>query len=95
MCHNNNNKKGYSLRSIEEDFRGKHVSVHFRKNNGEARKLHGRLGVHSDSEGTRYFLIWSVRERGFRKIDAKDVLQITFRGEVIYEHISDELLEVA
>jgi hypothetical protein len=89
------NKLNTLIDSIIEQSRGRFLTVTFRKNNGEIRTINGRVGVNFrdwpadhrfDSEGTQtyYFLIWSVRDRGFRRINAENVIRIASQGTVLY-----------
>jgi hypothetical protein len=100
------NKLNALIDSIIEQSRGRFLTVTFRKNNGEIRTINGRVGVHHngwaadhryDSFGneTYYFLIWSVRDRGFRRINAENVIRIASQGTVIFTQESADRLEAA
>lgn len=81
--------------NIIEQSRGRFLTVTFRKKNGQLRTINGRIGVFHEgwpadyrydamqSEG-RFFLIWSVRDRGFRRVNAESVVRIASQGTVIF-----------
>lgn len=89
------NKLNALIDTLIEQSNGRFMTITFRKNNGQLRTINGRVGVYHDglpalhrydSFGTQsyYFLIWSVRDRGFRRINAEKVVRIASQGTVLY-----------
>lgn len=77
--------------SIIEESNGKFMTITFRKNNGHLRTINGRIGVFYEGmaadhrydsleQRQAYFLIWSVKERGYRRINANNVISIRSQG---------------
>ena len=76
---------------IIEESKGKFMTITFRKNNGDLRTINGRIGVFYEGMASdhrydslekrqAYFLIWSVRERGYRRVNADNVISIRSQG---------------
>lgn len=74
--------------------KGKFLSVKFRKKDGTIRDLVGRINVNYKGEksperldggGQQYFLLWEPRVRGFRRVNANQILQLKSGGVVIYD----------
>lgn len=71
------------LANIIDSSDGQFVSVTFVKQNGDVRKLNGRLGVvkylknpQHKSESTKYINIYDVQNGGYRNIDRNNILEI-------------------
>lgn len=72
---------------------GRFLTITFRKNNGKLRTINGRTGVkyHGDPASPRfdgkvrpYYLVWSVSDRGYRRIRADTITRIASDGVVLY-----------
>lgn len=73
---------------------GRWLTVTFCKADGSVRRINGRIGVRyrgkpayyrmDSKSGRRYLLIWSVRDRGFRRVDLSTITRIAADGLVLY-----------
>jgi hypothetical protein len=72
---------------------GRFMTVTFRKLNGEERRINGRIGVRYQGKGAahrkdtrdrQYLLLWSIRDRGYRRILMDTITRIAAEGSVIY-----------
>ena len=57
--------------------RGRFFSVVFKKTNGEARKLNGKLGkivdLNDKDQTNTYLLVWDVQNHGWRKVNVNTI----------------------
>lgn len=73
---------------------GRFVTITFRKNDGSLRRINGRFGVHfrgeaaetyeAASTGRWYYRIWSAKDRGFRLVNAHQIVNIASQGVSIF-----------
>lgn len=72
---------------------GRFMTVDFIKADGTERTINGRVGVkyngtkspiRLDGAGKKYLLVYSVRDKGFRRINIETVKRISAEGSVLY-----------
>jgi len=72
---------------------GRFMTVTFVKKDGTLRTINGRTGVHFNGEASpvrydandqAYILMWSVRDRNFRRINLNTVERIASQGSVLF-----------
>ena len=72
---------------------GRFFTVTFTTKAGRERTINGRTGVRyrgeaspvrMDGAGTEYLLIWSVKDRSYRRVNLDTVKRISFKGSVVY-----------
>ena len=77
--------------------KGRFVTVTFTKKDGTTRRVNGRIGVRFgkeaaparyDGKGQPYFLLWEVRSRGYKRINADAVQRVATDGVVLYDAFS-------
>ena len=82
-----------ALDRIIKQTEGRICTISFIKDNGRSRTITGRVGVkyqgqtsshRMDSPTRCFFLIYSMRDRGFRRIDAEAVVSIKCDGLYIF-----------
>lgn len=87
------NSSAQALDKILSESKGRIVTVSFIKDNGYSREITGRVGVsfkgkpashRQDSAKRRFFLLYSMRDRGFRRIDVDRVVSIKMDGLYIF-----------
>jgi hypothetical protein len=63
---------------------GKFFTVTFVKNNGEVRKLNGRLGVkNAPMKKGNYFLVYDVQALGYRMVASDKIISLTCEGVTV------------
>lgn len=78
------------LTEIVEQSAGTFLTVDFKTRDGRPRTINGRIGVHFrgkavpvryDAETTKrpYVLLWSVQDRGYRRVDVDSIKAIRTR----------------
>ena len=74
---------------------GRFLTITFSKRDGSTRKINGRIGVHFKGkpashrmdahDGTAYLLIWSVKDRGYRRVALATIKRIAADGVILYD----------
>lgn len=82
------------LETIIQATEGRFVTVTFRKNDGTARRINGRFGVTWKGQkaetlvttlnGKTYYRIWSSADRGFRLVNAENILMLSVDGLTLF-----------
>ena len=84
---------GNVLDAIIKQTQGRITTISFIKDDGTSRTITGRVGVkhqgkpsghRMDSARRAFFLIYSMRDRGFRRIDVERVISIRTEGLYIF-----------
>jgi len=79
--------------SIIEQTQGRFCTVTFEKHDMSERTINGRIGVRyrgapaahrMDSKDDSYLLLWSVRDRGYRRISGRRIKRVAAEGAVLY-----------
>jgi hypothetical protein len=79
--------------TIIRESAGKFVTVTFEKLDMTERTINGRIGVRHkgtpapyrrDTDDNEYLLLWSVRDRGYRRISGRRILRVAAGGTVLY-----------
>lgn len=79
--------------AIVRQTNGRFLTVTFYKKDGTLRRLNGRIGVRykgkpaearMDTQDQDYLLIWSVRDRGYRRVSLRSIVRIAADRNVIY-----------
>jgi hypothetical protein len=81
------------INNIIESTQGRFCTITFEKHDLSERTINGRIGVHyrgqpaahrMDSKDDTFLLLWSVRDRGYRRISGRRIKRIAAEGIVIY-----------
>lgn len=82
------------LETVIQATGGRFVTVTFRKNDGTARRINGRFGVTWKGQkaetivqtlnGKTYYRIWSSADRGFRMVNADNILMLSAGGLTLF-----------
>jgi hypothetical protein len=73
--------------------RGRFLTVTFEKLDGSTRTINGRIGVkfknrtaspRMDSDDNSYLLLWSVRDKGYRRISGRRITRVAVDNTVLY-----------
>jgi uncharacterized protein (DUF1015 family) len=82
-----------TLDRIIKQTNGRIVQISFIKDSGHSRTINGRVGVkykgktsgyRMDSGSRAFFLVYSMRDQGFRRIDVERVISIKVDGLYIF-----------
>lgn len=85
-----------TLDSIIKNTAGRILTVSFIKKNGQSRSITGRVGVkhhgkpsshRMDSSRKAFILIYSMRDRGFRRIDLSQIVSIKADGLYMFNTV--------
>lgn len=67
--------------------KGRFCTVTFKKADGSARTINGRFGVKKHLKGgkatidaSRYYVIYSVQDKGYRCINKETIMTVVFNG---------------
>lgn len=80
-----------TIDKLIESSNGRFLTIKFLKDNGEVRTLNGRVGVRwgnvpsnyrRDSKHRKFYLIY-VPQKGYRRINADAVLEVTLDGVTV------------
>jgi hypothetical protein len=72
---------------------GRFCTITFEKHDLSERTINGRIGVHCggqpaahrmDSREEPFLLLWSVRDRGYRRISGRRIKRVAAEGTVLY-----------